>query len=669
MCGIFGWIGREPESGLTVATVRKLFLASETRGKEASGAFAVSTTELRWIKAPVAAHALLRHPAFVRFSNWVESERDVYALVGHTRLVTNGFEGDPANNQPATRDGVVGVHNGIIVNDAVLWAESPNLVRRSALDTEILLALLEAELSAGRSLGEAVLRIFPRLEGTYSVALAFRQLDGILLGTNNGSLYWSKIADSTIFASEGPILESVIETLPAHLKRTIPRQLPPGSFRFVRPNGTALTFSLQESSPLLPFRAESPEKQLRDCSVPLPAPVRWGARRTASISRFERLYERCLERADRMRRCTRCLLPESFPFLAFDDAGVCSVCRDYRPIHLQPMGSLLARIRNAPKRDFDVLVPLSGGRDSCFTLHYVTRELGLRPLAYTYDWGMVTDLARRNQARLCGALGVEHVLVSADIRRKRENIRKNVEAWLRRPHLGMIPLFMAGDKQYFYFTNLLLDQYRMATAIMGESFFEVTGFKTGFCGVNQGAPGKAYAFGNGGKLKLAAFYAGQYVRNPAYFNRSLLDSLGAFLSYYATKRPYVNFYDYYYWNEDEVNSVLISQYDWELAKDTSTTWRIGDGTAPFYNYIYQTVAGFTELDTFRSNQIREGVLSREAAWELVRRERLPRWESIGWYCEVVGLDMAATLERIHQIPTRYGFEPPLVGQQESVVVG
>ena len=42
-----------------------------------------------------------------------------------------------------------------------------------------------------------------------------------------------------------------------------------------------------------------------------------------------------------------------------------------------------------------------------------------------------------------------------------------------------------------------------------------------------------------------------------------------------------------YWHFDEniVNNVL-DQYDWERAPDTNTTWRIGDGTAAFYNYIY-----------------------------------------------------------------------------------
>ena len=91
-------------------------------------------------------------------------------------------------------------------------------------------------------------------------------------------------------------------------------------------------------------------------------------------------------------------------------------------------------------------------------LHYVAKVLGMKPIAYTYDWGMVTDLARRNISRMCGELGVEHILISADIRKKRENIRKNVSAWLRKPDLGTIPLFMAGDKQFFYYANLLRKQ-------------------------------------------------------------------------------------------------------------------------------------------------------------------------------------------------------------------
>ena len=94
-------------------------------------------------------------------------------------------------------------------------------------------------------------------------------------------------------------------------------------------------------------------------------------------------------------------------------------------------------------------------------------------------------------------------------------------------------------------------------------------------------------------------------------------------------------------------------YDWELAPDTSTTWRIGDGTAAFYNYVYYLVAGFSEHDTFRSNQLREGLLSREEALALVKDEHRPRYANIKWYLDAVGLDFAETIAVVNAIPRLY----------------
>ena len=102
----------------------------------------------------------------------------------------------------------------------------------------------------------------------------------------------------------------------------------------------------------------------------------------------------------------------------------------------------------------------------------------MNAVAYTYDWGMVTDLARRNISRICAQLGVEHILVSADIVRKRENIRKNVLAWLKRPNLGMVPLFMAGDKQYYYYLKKVREQLGVGLSVLGENMLERTDFKT-----------------------------------------------------------------------------------------------------------------------------------------------------------------------------------------------
>jgi hypothetical protein len=280
--------------------------------------------------------------------------------------------------------------------------------------------------------------------------------------------------------------------------------------------------------------------------------------------------------------------------------------------------------------------------------------LNLRPVAYTYDWGMITDLARRNQARLCGKLGVEHIIVSADIRKKRANIRKNVVAWLRRPELGMVPLFMAGDKQYFYYANKLRRQTGAPIVILCENLLETTAFKSGFCGVPPTfGSDHTYTLSPVRKLRLLSYYARQFVGNRAYFNSSMVDTVGAFASYYVIPHDYLNLYDYVKWDETTIDSTLVDEYGWETAPDTPTTWRIGDGTAAFYNYIYYRIAGFSENDTFRSNQIREGVLKRAEAMQLAMFENEPRYAALRWYFDALQLDLAQALERIHSVPVLY----------------
>ena len=109
--------------------------------------------------------------------------------------------------------------------------------------------------------------------------------------------------------------------------------------------------------------------------------------------------------------------------------------------------------------------------------------------------------------------------------------------------------------------------------------------------------------------------------------------------------------------ESTIDKTLINEYDWELAKDTCTTWRIGDGTAGFYNYIYYTIAGFSEHDTFRSNQVREGVITRNKALELVEEENKPRYENIAEYLEMLDLDFKIVIDRINSVPRLWHQNP------------
>jgi hypothetical protein len=65
------------------------------------------------------------------------------------------------------------------------------------------------------------------------------------------------------------------------------------------------------------------------------------------------------------------------------------------------------------------------------------------------------------------------------------------------------------------------------------------------------------------------------------------------------------------------------------------------------------MSGLTINDTFRSNQIREGVITRDEALEILEHENIPRFHAMQWYCEKIGIDFESTVRTINQAPRLY----------------
>jgi glucosamine--fructose-6-phosphate aminotransferase (isomerizing) len=344
------------------------------------------------------------------------------------------------------------------------------------------------------------------------------------------------------------------------------------------------------------------------------------------------------------------------PYIKFDEKGVCNYCKNYKPQVKKNIHDLETLVNPYRRVSGDeCIVPFSGGRDSCFSLHLIVKELKLKPITYTYDWGMVTDLGRRNISRMCSNLGVENIVIAADIEEKRNNIRKNLLAWLKSPDLGMISILTAGDKHFFRYVETVKKQTNIDLNIWGINPLEVTHFKSGFLGIPPSfEDNNVYISNTQKQLHYQYLRFSRMLKSPGYFNSSLFDTLtGEYFRSFHKKSDYFHLFDYYTWDEKEVDSILINEYEWELASDTSSTWRIGDATAAFYNYIYYTVAGFSEHDTFRSNQIREGVLTRDQALTLIESENKPRYENIKWYLDALGLDFKSVISTINSIPKLY----------------
>ena len=608
MCGIFGIISEE---GINQNDLNILGSHARQRGRDSSGLIFIDQDNYKVERADYDIKKLISKLA----------RHNSPLILGHSRLITNGL----SDNQPVVRNGICVIHNGIIVNDEAIWQQT-KLIRKLNIDSEVIAAIAEQHITETSSLKGLASKVFGLCKGVVACAVAVPKLGKVAIFSNNGSLYLGHSAACRYFSSESYPLE----------------QLGCQHIQQIKTDEVILDIPLSEKDVIIADKA---------------------ARKHNLIPDFQKSVaeERMLEYPQpELKRCSKCILPETMPFISFDSQGVCNYCHNYTPRNVpKPKEELFTLVDSyrRPGDELDCIVPFSGGRDSCYGLHLIVNELKMKPVTYTYDWGMVTDLGRRNISRMCAELGVENIIVAADIEKKRRNITMNLKAWLKSPHLGMISILTAGDKHFFRYVESIKKQTGIGLNLWGVNPLEVTHFKAGFLGVPPAFDEKrVYMHGWQKQMEYQSLRFKAMLKSPGYFNRSLWDTLsGEYYRSFTEKKDYYHIFDYWRWDENLIDDTLINQYDWETAVDTNTTWRIGDGTAAFYNYIYYLVAGFTEHDTFRSNQIREGELTRDEALALVKDENQPRYENIRWYLDVLGMDFAEVIKIVNTIPKLYHY--------------
>ena len=116
-----------------------------------------------------------------------------------------------------------------------------------------------------------------------------------------------------------------------------------------------------------------------------------------------------------LKRCTRCLLPETHESITFDDEGLCNICQqnhfknnsiNWLNKH-KDLDKLVEQYRG--KNDYDCLVPFSGGKDSVWTLYYLVKKYKLKPLVVRFDHGFLRPNLNENTTRVLRNLGVDFI--------------------------------------------------------------------------------------------------------------------------------------------------------------------------------------------------------------------------------------------------------------------
>lgn len=118
-----------------------------------------------------------------------------------------------------------------------------------------------------------------------------------------------------------------------------------------------------------------------------------------------------------MQWCSKCVYPvvTATP-TALDSEGVCSGCRvaaQRDRIDWQRRGEMLKQLvaEYRSTSNYDILIPVSGGKDSYWQTHVACKVLGLKPLLVTYHGNNYLPEGEYNLQRMREIFDVDHIII------------------------------------------------------------------------------------------------------------------------------------------------------------------------------------------------------------------------------------------------------------------
>ena len=323
-----------------------------------------------------------------------------------------------------------------------------------------------------------------------------------------------------------------------------------------------------------------------------------------------------------LKRCRRCIFPETVPGISFDEKGVCCFCRDYRRIEYQGEDKLLEKIRASTRKfsRYQCVVPLSGGRDSTFVLYLAKARYNLKTLADNYDNEFRNEPALLNMKNAANALGVDFVSIKSRTNLARKIVRYHLKsAQAKGPEriFGFCVACEYGYKAVSYRTAIAND---VPLILWGSSRIEKTTHLT----QNRLSQGYFREL-----LRRFDITEANNLRSLFYQYRQRLEFPvgGNFVRRLLLKPPHVHdralreirLYDYVPWDRQRIEDTIMSELGWRKPDHSLTSWRIDCKLKGLVDLSFMNIFGCSKYCFGVHNMINEGQVSREEALEVEER--------------------------------------------------
>jgi hypothetical protein len=320
-----------------------------------------------------------------------------------------------------------------------------------------------------------------------------------------------------------------------------------------------------------------------------------------------------------LKRCSRCVLPESTPQISFDKDGVCNYCREYQRLQYQGEAELVKFLDSHRRKNskYDCIVTISGGRDSTYTLLRLVKDYKMKVLVVNYENPFAHPQAKANIENAVKILGVDLQRFKLKNKIHERTFKNNVNAWFRKPNPGLVPMMCVACKNLWWEILKIAKENDIHCVISGGNRFEEVSFKKVLLNTSAGEGAETALIKEiYGLLKTTS-------RNLAYFKPRFLPTL---IKGYLFGNPYAlgsrifkrgvegkDLFFYIPWSEEEVVSRITSELDWDYPREYHSTWRFDCRLGHMKDYMYLKTLGLTEKDDYYSKMVRERLMTREEA--------------------------------------------------------
>jgi hypothetical protein len=344
-----------------------------------------------------------------------------------------------------------------------------------------------------------------------------------------------------------------------------------------------------------------------------------------------------------MKRCSKCVLPDTTPNISFDRTNICNYCHSYETFKYLGEEELL-KILNSQKRvgsKYDFVMGISGGRDSSYALLKLVKDYKMKVLAVNYQNPFTDPQAELNIKNAVDVLNVDVKKFKLKRNIHEKTFKHNLEAWLKHPSPALIPMMCIACKTILPSIIKYAKKYNINCVITGGNPYEYTSFKQELLNVSRDQSYESTF------IRSLLGIIQETIKNPSYYHPLCISTLIKGYLYgdpyalgpriFASNIKFIDLFHYIPWEENQVISRIKSELNWDYPRKFKSNWRFDCKVGHLKDFLYMKTIKMTEKDDLFAKMVRENLITREEALLRLEKENEIYFDEIQQLLDKVGI--------------------------------